>query len=99
MDTDDYFPADIITQAPLIPKEDALKILREVFGIQSADISLLSGYDDLNFLLENVVYTQEENAMKYGRKLVCKFTNPIEARFPELIGRFERVCCRNALSI
>jgi hypothetical protein len=83
-------PVDFVTQAPLLTKEKTLELLRDNFGIKSALITSLTGYDDLNFLLEQIIYSNndEENAKKYGRKLVCKFTNPVEARFPGLLGGF-----------
>jgi hypothetical protein len=77
-------PVDFVTQAPLISNEKVLELLLQNFGIKSASITPLSGYDDLNFRLENVTYLNDE---KYGQTLICKFTNPIEARYPDLLGR------------
>ncbi|KAI6184564.1 KA1 domain-containing protein [Aphelenchoides bicaudatus] len=72
------FPVDLIVQAPLIPIEKVLLLLREHFGIQFADITQLSGYDDLNFLLENIVYEDVEKTDTFGCKLIAKFTNQVE---------------------
>jgi ATP-dependent exoDNAse (exonuclease V) alpha subunit len=87
MSTD--LPVDFITQAPLIPTTKALELVRENYGIRSATITQLSGYDDLNFLLEDIVFDDNEDSKKYSQRLICKFTNPIEARLPGLLGKYQ----------
>lgn len=82
-------PVDFVTQAPLIGTEKVLQLLNTNFGIKPTSVLLLSGYDDLNWLLEDVIYSEndDEKASKYGRKLVCKFTNPLETRHSGLLGK------------
>uniref|UniRef100_A0A1I7SCK1 APH domain-containing protein n=1 Tax=Bursaphelenchus xylophilus TaxID=6326 RepID=A0A1I7SCK1_BURXY len=77
------FPEDFVTQAPVISTKRLLQILEAVYGIKSAKCTKLTGYDDLNFLLEDVRYKDDVSA---GRKLICKFSNPIEASLPDLMS-------------
>ncbi|KAI6196458.1 hypothetical protein M3Y94_01112400 [Aphelenchoides besseyi] len=78
-------PADFVMQAPLIDDGHLLLLLKEHFGIKYAKTEQLTGYDDLNFLLNDVKFEDPSYEKKFGRKFVCKFSNPFEARNPELM--------------
>ncbi|KAI6179141.1 KA1 domain-containing protein [Aphelenchoides besseyi] len=77
--------ADFVMQAPLIDDDRLQLLLKEHFGIKYAKTEQLTGYDDLNFLLNDVEFDDPSYEKKFGRKFVCKFSNPFEARNPELM--------------
>ena len=79
-------------------------ILSNHYGIRSATISLLTGYDDLNFLLVDCKYAnsseKKEAAITQQQQLTgmftLKFSNRWEARFyPQLCGiDWAFKCCK-----
>ena len=80
------FSDDFLMQVPSIDLTRILQLLNEHFGVRVAQLTPLSGYDDLNFLLDNVEFENEERAERYGHRFVCKFSNAFEARTPKVIG-------------
>ena len=83
------FSDDFLMQVPSIDPTRVLQLLNEHFGVRVAQLTPLSGYDDLNFLLDNVEFENEERAECYGHRFVCKFSNAFEARNPKIIGNFK----------
>uniref|UniRef100_A0A914CEK4 Hydroxylysine kinase n=1 Tax=Acrobeloides nanus TaxID=290746 RepID=A0A914CEK4_9BILA len=82
-----------ITQAPAISETRMWELLKEVYGICNAKVVQLTGYDDLNFKLENCEFDGRNEALSHRgeSRFILKFTNPTEARFPELLDAQTRL--------
>jgi len=84
------FTPDYITQAPVIGEDRVREVLQSEFGLDAATgsvkITQLTGYDDLNFLVEVVEMSGSQSSSVPVGKYVLKFTSPIEAAIPGLIG-------------
>uniref|UniRef100_A0A914YXS6 Hydroxylysine kinase n=1 Tax=Panagrolaimus superbus TaxID=310955 RepID=A0A914YXS6_9BILA len=77
-----------ITQTPLIEETKLLSILKDIYGIDKCVVHKLTGYDDLNFRIENVSFNSAANLelTKRSEKIfIVKFTNPLEASNPLLL--------------
>uniref|UniRef100_A0A915EQP3 Aminoglycoside phosphotransferase domain-containing protein n=1 Tax=Ditylenchus dipsaci TaxID=166011 RepID=A0A915EQP3_9BILA len=90
--TQKHYTKDFITQAPVIHDENYLRaILLQEYGITNCKIQSLTGYDDLNFSLENCQVDLQahrklqEFIARDQNKFVLKFTNPVEAAADGLI--------------
>ena len=81
------FAADEVTQLPLMAESRVKVLLLEHFGVVSATLTPLTGYDDLNFRLDDAEFDDAERMSRFGRRFVCKFSNPLEARRPQLMGK------------
>jgi hypothetical protein len=84
------FTPDYITQAPVIGEDRVREVLHSEFGLDAAvgsvRITPLTGYDDLNFLVEVVVEAGSQPSQVPVGKYVLKFSNPMESAVPGLIG-------------
>lgn len=78
--------ADFAMQVPPIATTRIMHLLRHEFGIQTARLTPLSGYDDINVALDQVQFVDEERAARYGQHFVCKFSNAFEAKNPNALG-------------
>uniref|UniRef100_A0A914QUW0 Hydroxylysine kinase n=1 Tax=Panagrolaimus davidi TaxID=227884 RepID=A0A914QUW0_9BILA len=77
-----------ITQTPLIEESKLGTILKDIYGISDCTIHKLTGYDDLNFKIENVSFNSNANIKLIKRNettFIVKFTNPLEASNPLLL--------------
>ena len=82
------YSTSTITQTPLIEDDRLREILKSVFGIAGCKIFKLTGYDDLNFRIEDVVFDSSANQAlaKRGEKtFILKFTNPLESGNSQLL--------------
>ncbi|CAJ0607523.1 unnamed protein product, partial [Cylicocyclus nassatus] len=76
----ELYSCDEVTQAPVAAPSHLRRILRSSYGIEQATFHDLTGYEDCNFLLDDI---------RWDRKLPCtavlKVTNPLEAKSRENI--------------
>lgn len=93
----DEFDINFISQTPDITEENLKLILTSNFEISEVNITKLTGYDDLNFLLEKFKFVDEKKLCLKNRliclygslenaKSVIKFSNPIEACHKNLLS-------------
>lgn len=84
-----YSKGFLVTQAPGLPGEKLPILLKEIYGITKANVTQLTGYDDLNFKLDDCEFDgRNEELVKRGETtFILKFTNPTEAKYPELLGK------------
>ena len=78
--------ADFIIQLPPVDESRVNQLLGDHFGIRAAQLTALTGYDDLNFLVDNAEFADDTRTQRYGRRFVCKFSNRNEARYPLIVG-------------
>jgi len=83
------------TQAPKIDTDRIERILFEYYGLipsSSSRIEMLTGYEDVNYLI--IDYESTDRTQTYAslhhlddqRRYVLKISNPIESRIDGLIG-------------
>uniref|UniRef100_A0A0K0DMX8 Hydroxylysine kinase n=1 Tax=Angiostrongylus cantonensis TaxID=6313 RepID=A0A0K0DMX8_ANGCA len=81
------YTSEEITQAPKPDSHNLLRLLKSSYGITQAHVTDLTGYEDCNFLLTDVVW---ENGGP--TRAILKVTNPIEARSDANIDFQVRIC-------
>uniref|UniRef100_A0AC34RKJ1 Aminoglycoside phosphotransferase domain-containing protein n=1 Tax=Panagrolaimus sp. JU765 TaxID=591449 RepID=A0AC34RKJ1_9BILA len=70
-----------ITQTPLIELDRLRDFLKQIYGIDDCQITKLTGYDDLNFRIDDVKFNQNAHSELVQRNettFIVKFTNPLE---------------------
>lgn len=93
----DEFNSEFISQTPDFTDDELQIILKCEFGILKVKITRLTGYDDLNFRLEDFEFADENCFLRqqliniYGSlkaaKSIIKFSCPIEARVLNLMSK------------
>ncbi|KAH7699195.1 Aminoglycoside phosphotransferase [Aphelenchoides avenae] len=77
------YSIDFVTQAPLVPELRLREIVLERYGITEANFTPLTGYDDLNFKLDQCQINDSKNpalAKRQNESFVLKISNPVESR-------------------
>ncbi|KAJ1371629.1 aminoglycoside phosphotransferase domain containing 1 [Parelaphostrongylus tenuis] len=81
------YTCEEITQAPKIDYRNLHRLLKSSYGITQARVTDLTGYEDCNLLLSDVVWKNGGPS-----HAILKVTNPIEARSDENIDFQIRLC-------
>ena len=82
------YSTSTITQTPTIEASKLKLILNDVYGITECEVYKLTGYDDLNFRIESVQFSQNAHPDLIKRRedrFIVKFTNPLENSNPYLL--------------
>lgn len=85
------YSIDFVSQAPLVAEEKLRDIILSLYGITEAKFAPLTGYDDLNFKLDECTVDPVRNQALSQRRegtFVLKITGFVEARNLELIGKW-----------
>uniref|UniRef100_A0A7E4VHF2 Hydroxylysine kinase n=1 Tax=Panagrellus redivivus TaxID=6233 RepID=A0A7E4VHF2_PANRE len=79
------YNSETVTQTPVISAERLKPILKTVYGVEDCKVFQLTGYDDLNFRIEDVVFDERAHPnIKNDIVFIVKFTNPLESANPYL---------------
>ncbi|KHN81060.1 Hydroxylysine kinase [Toxocara canis] len=84
------FEINEVTQAPVASSETIQRIVRELYSIEQCEIVRQTGYEDMNFCLQNIITPRDE--LRKQSKFILKITNPIEARNYDLMESQKRLC-------
>ncbi|XGW08740.1 hypothetical protein V3C99_011225 [Haemonchus contortus] len=82
------YSCDEITQAPMPDYYHLHRLLKSSYGINQAGLEELTGYDDCNYLLTDVVW---ENGTVCS-KAILKVSNPLEAKCEQNIDFQIKIC-------
>ena len=77
-----------ITQTPTVDTPNLKKILKDVYGISECEVHKLTGYDDLNFRIEKVEFSEHAHPDLVKRNenmFIVKFMNPLENSNPYML--------------
>ncbi|KAK5978390.1 KA1 domain-containing protein [Trichostrongylus colubriformis] len=80
---------DEITQAPIPEPYHLHHLLKMSYGINQAALKELTGYDDCNFLLNDVIW---ETAGAGPSQAILKVSNPLEAKCDQNIDFQVKIC-------